>query len=94
MLGNKLATQFFIAVNVLAFLLQSVSGGALTSAGAMMKYNILSQSQYYRLITPIFLHGSVSHLLVNSFSLDAVGPQVESIYGIDRFTLVSIFTST
>ena len=37
--------------------------------------------QWWRLLTPAFLHGSLAHLAVNSFSLNNLGPTVESTAG-------------
>eukprot|EP00960_Hanusia_phi_P014991 443034-Hanusia_phi.AAC.3 len=55
---------------------QLLTKGALLEAGAKITTMILYEGQYYRLITPIFLHGSISHILVNCFSLNAIGPSV------------------
>ncbi|CAN0455301.1 unnamed protein product, partial [Discosporangium mesarthrocarpum] len=46
---------------------------------------IVVRGQWYRLLTPVFLHGSLAHLLVNSYSLSAVGPVVERVMGKGRF---------
>lgn len=45
----------------------------------------IDAGQWWRLITPMFLHGSLLHLAFNSWALYALGPQVESVYGTDRF---------
>ena len=37
--------------------------------------------QYWRLITPVFLHGGILHLVVNMYSLYSIGPAMESVYG-------------
>jgi len=86
-LGAGAVTQALLAINVAVFLLSMVSGGAITSAGAMIRSNILA-GEWYRLVSPIFLHASTTHLLVNCMSLNAVGPQVESIFGKDRLLVV------
>lgn len=39
---------------------------------------IANQGQWYRLLTPVVLHGSVPHLAVNSLSLNSVGPVVRA----------------
>jgi membrane associated rhomboid family serine protease len=60
-------------------------GGRLLQAGAKVNSEI-ARGQLHRLATPMFLHGSISHLMVNSFSLYSTGPSVESWYGKGRFT--------
>lgn len=43
-----------------------------------------SRWQYYRLITSCFLHASIPHIVVNSASLNSLGPAVEEWFGSDR----------
>src|SRR5579863_7524604 len=42
------------------------------------------QGEWWRLVTAGFLHGSVLHILMNSWVLFDLGPQVEEIYGAAR----------
>ena len=39
----------------------------------------------WRLVTPALLHNDVVHLLVNTYSLNALGPSVEALLGRSRF---------
>ena len=45
----------------------------------------IDAGQWWRLLTPMFLHGSLAHLAFNSLALYSLGPQVESTYGTGRF---------
>jgi rhomboid protease GluP len=45
----------------------------------------IADGQYWRFITPIFLHIGVLHLFVNMYSLYAIGPAVERFFGTPRF---------
>lgn len=40
---------------------------------------------YWRLLTAMFLHGGVLHILFNGFSLFSIGPMVERFFGTTRF---------
>ena len=42
---------------------------------------LILAGQYWRLLTPAFLHGSITHLAVNCFSLNNLGPTVEATAG-------------
>lgn len=68
-------------------LLHGVNGTTLLAFGAKTN-ETLRLGEWFRLITPIFLHLSGLHLLSNSFALAIVGPQVERLYGSARFLLI------
>lgn len=53
--------------------------------GGKINQAILS-GQFWRFITPAFLHGSIYHLLFNMYALYILGNRLENIYGHGRFT--------
>jgi rhomboid protease GluP len=48
--------------------------------------------QWWRLVTPIFLHGGLFHILMNSYALLQLGPLTEQEYGRDRFLVIYILS--
>jgi len=48
--------------------------------------------EWWRLVTPIFLHGGLLHIVFNSMVLLQLGPLVEEEYGTERFFLVYLVT--
>lgn len=44
--------------------------------------------EWWRLVTPIFLHGGMIHFLFNSYLLIQLGPIVEGIFGTTRFWVI------
>jgi len=54
-----------------------------------VKYNpLIMQGQYWRLFTPIFLHGSLLHIAFNMYALYRFGPGLERFYGHFRFLVL------
>src|SRR5947209_3233161 len=89
-------TFIFLAVNVLIFLLMQIAGGTenvdvLRAYGA--KYNaLIKQGEWWRMVTPVFIHIGWIHLLVNMYSLFILGPYVERLYGSAKFVCFWIVT--
>ncbi len=51
---------------------------------------VFTGNQYYRMLTSIFLHGNLTHITANMFSLWQLGYPVEIVFGKARFTLIYI----
>jgi rhomboid protease GluP len=52
----------------------------------------LAAGEYWRLVTPVFLHYGLIHLAVNAYSLWIIGTMVEREYG--RWRLIAMFFAT
>ncbi|WP_298838661.1 rhomboid family intramembrane serine protease [Clostridium sp.] len=85
-------TIIIIAINIIMYgitaYLSVISNGSILNSdtnvlvllGAKVN-DLINQGQYYRLVTCMFLHGGIVHVAVNMYSLYAIGPMVESVYG-------------
>ncbi len=74
-------------------LLGAVNGFVLDRLGACRPLPYL-QGQWWRLVMPIFLHGSVLHIAMNTWVLMDLGPQVEEVYGSARYLFLYIASGT
>jgi len=93
-LPNRFAiTISIIAVNVLFFVsmliwqkgpsggLMGISGDTIFAFGGLLSASVQRDGEWYRLITPVFLHWSVLHLGFNCLVIWILGRVAEIMYG-------------
>jgi len=64
----------------------------LLAFGAKQNYLISTRHQWWRLVSPMFVHVNLLHLLVNMYSLWIIGPYVEKLYGSAKFVVFWVVT--
>lgn len=94
-------TFILIIANVFIFLLTVFAAGG---AGDELRFNfvliaygaklnaLINAGQWWRFVTPVFLHGSFVHLLMNMYGLWILGPYVERLYGSAKFVFFWVLT--
>lgn len=78
-------TITLIAIQVLVYLAMTLAGGSTNSAvlirfGALQPQLLLA-GQWWRLITPVFVHIGFTHILINSITLYFIGMYIEQLFG-------------
>jgi rhomboid protease GluP len=100
-------SRLILSINVALFVLMGAaelaSGGTIgqflsqPSSGILGDFGsrelaAIQAGQWWRLITPIFLHLSVIHLMFNSIALFQIGPQIEEVFGSQKFIFLYLAT--
>jgi rhomboid protease GluP len=75
-----------------AFLVEMVLGGStqtdvLVRLGAKVSA-LITDGEYWRLVTAMFLHVGIMHLFFNGYALLAIGTELERLFGPMRFTVI------
>jgi membrane associated rhomboid family serine protease len=90
-LAGAQVTTLIIVVNVIVFGLMVLTG-RLTSVTTLKRFgaltNPLPASQWWRLITAMFVHLSIGHIFFNMFALFIFGGTVENRYGKWRYLML------
>jgi rhomboid protease GluP len=89
-------SKAFLAINIIVFVLMAFAGGS-TNETTLMAFGVksnaaIAEGEWWRFITPIFIHIGLLHLLFNSYALWMVGPQVEKLYGSASFVILYVVT--
>jgi len=89
-------TYVLFGVNILIFILMGLAGGRHNESmllGFGVKVNdLIDHGEYWRMVTPVFLHIGPLHIFFNCYAIWVAGPQVEKLYGSARFTIIYILT--
>ncbi|MEH7111920.1 rhomboid family intramembrane serine protease [Neobacillus niacini] len=93
--GKPFFTYFFIIIQIIIFLVLELQGGS-TNTSTLIKFGAkfnpyIYEGEWWRFITPIFLHIGFLHLAMNSLALYFLGPAVERIFGNARFLFIYLF---
>ena len=88
-----IVTYILIGINVLCFIIPYVLGIYPNIVDSFCVYaDSIRAGEYYRLVTGIFLHGSILHLLFNCYALFVLGSQIENFYGKLKYIIIYLFS--
>jgi len=90
--SNRSVANLLAIVNVAIFAVifsldPSVSTYTLIGWGAKSNFSI-ADLQLFRLLTPMFLHVTLYHLIFNTFALYLIGNQIEALLGKKKFLIL------
>ncbi len=89
---NPYVTYFLIVSCVLVYaaqmITQSTMGVDLPAAYGMKVNALIIAGQYWRLVTPMWLHGSITHIFFNMYALYVIGRGLEQQYGHLRYAIL------
>lgn len=85
-------TYTLLGIQIILFIMMEFMGSSESSATLLLfgaKFNpLIAAGEYWRLITPMFLHIGIVHLLINSITLYYLGSMVENIAGHWRYLVI------
>lgn len=87
---KNIITISLIVINVLIYAYMLLFGQYENMINMFAVYGpyIVRYNEYYRLITGIFLHGDILHLLFNCYALFVIGSQIENFMGKTKYLII------
>ena len=86
-------TYFLIAVNCIFYFVPILFGQYNYVINMFCVHGpSVRNGDYYRLITGMFLHGSIMHLFFNVYALYVIGSQIENYFGRIKYLIIYIFS--
>jgi rhomboid protease GluP len=75
------------------FNIGAIDGKTTVLLGSTLPWQyVIAYNQWWRLITAIFLHGSLMHIVFNMWVIMDIGPMVEEMFGSARYLFLYIAT--
>ena len=90
-------TSLIILIQVLVFILMTLAGGS-TNSQVLVEFGarytpLIKAGEWWRLITPGFVHIGLTHLVVNSVTLYFIGMYIENLFGHWRFLAIYLVST-
>ncbi len=93
---QPLVTYFFLIVMVILLVLMEIHSSSQNTATLILfgaKFNPFIQGgQFWRFLTPIFLHIGLVHLIMNGLIIYYLGSDLERIYGHWKYALIFLMS--
>ena len=91
--GAPIVTYAIMALCVIVFAAEVLTGQLVASGSpivsALLYYPPYTSVEPWRMLTSLFVHGSILHILFNMYSLFILGPELERLVG--RWRFVALF---
>lgn len=94
---TPIITNLIILINVLIFAMMHIFGNGsldnktLVDFGSNVRELVLN-GEYYRLISSLFIHIGIIHLVCNMYCLYVVGSEIESFYGKAKYIIIYLLS--
>ena len=92
-LRRPILTYLFLAIQTIVFaMMEFFPFLNIPAYLGMFGPSIVVGNEWWRFITPIFIHFGLVHFVMNSLILYFMGDQIETLYGHWRFFLIYLFS--
>ncbi len=91
-MGTGDGIKILFLLNGIFFLAQHIWGGRVIWLFGLVPYRLWTSAWIWTLLSYMFLHADIFHLLFNMYTLWAFGREIESLWGFRRFLVYYLVT--
>ena len=84
-------TYILIALNIILFAFEMAYPKFILN-NFILDPSLVKEGEFYRLVTSMFLHGGIIHLLSNMYTLFIIGKELENYLGRTKFIFIYFFS--
>lgn len=90
---TPIITYAIMCMCIITFIGMYIFGNGSEDSNTLVNFGanidiLVKSGQYYRLITCMFLHVGIFHIICNMYALYIIGPQIESFFGKFKYILI------
>lgn len=89
---KKGITWAILALNVMAYILCTIFGDVVYDIGSLSVLDVIKNQEYYRIVSCMFLHAGIDHVLGNMLFVVVLGDMLEQAIGHVRFVVIYLLT--
>ncbi len=89
---KKGITWAILALNVMAYILCTIFGDVVYDIGSLSVLDVIKNQEYYRIVSCMFLHAGIDHILGNMLFVVVLGDMLEQAIGHVRFVVIYLLT--
>lgn len=89
---KKGITWAILALNVMAYILCTIFVDVVYDIGSLSVLDVIKNQEYYRIVSCMFLHAGIDHILGNMLFVVVLGDMLEQAIGHVRFVVIYLLT--
>lgn len=89
---QKIVTIFFVIINIVAFLICTLSGELLYNIFSLSAQDIIERKEYYRIVSCMFMHADMEHVISNMLFVAILGEMLEKYLGHIKYFVLYMLT--
>lgn len=89
---NYCVTLIFLILNIAAYIFYTIAGEVVYNSGSLSANAVINNGEFYRLLSCMFLHADIAHIVGNMLFMAGLGEMLEREIGHLRFCVLYLLS--